>query len=273
MAAKKAKRGTKGSTQQKPTGKNPGRKAKFQLRMELFVAEYLKDLNGRAAAIRAGYCPENARFEASQLLARPDVNALVEQAKAERVAATKIESQEVLERLHAIATADPRELIELYRGCCRYCYGKDHRYQRTPREMEDAKAQYLEMLAEAADAKKVPPFDTAGGLGWNPTKDPNPVCPECFGQGAHYAHPKDTRDLSPSARLLYAGVKETQHGIQVQMHDQVGALRLVGEHLGMFKKRIAVGGDPQNKTPIPVGVAAILDEIDGADTGLPKGER
>lgn len=273
MAAKKAKRGTKGSTRQNTTKAKTARKTKFQLRLELFVQEYIKDLNGRKAALRAGYSAVNARSQAFELLERPDVQAMVQQARAELVAATKIETQEVLERLHAIATADPRELIELYRGCCRYCYGKDHRYQRTPREMEDAKAQYLEMLAEAADAKKVPPFDTAGGLGWNPTKDPNPVCPECFGQGAHYAHAKDTRDLSPSARLLYAGVKETQHGIQVQMHDQVAALVKVGEHLGMFSKRVAVGGDPQNKTPIPVGLAALLDEIDGADTGLPKGER
>jgi phage terminase small subunit len=45
----------------------------------------------------------------------------------------------VLSRLQAIATADPRELTELHRGCCRYCWGTGNLFQRTPRELrEDA---------------------------------------------------------------------------------------------------------------------------------------
>jgi hypothetical protein len=48
---------------------------------------------------------------------------------------------------------------------------------------------------------------------------------------------KDTRRLSPAARALYAGVKVTKDGLEVLMHDKVGALTKVGQHLGMFVER------------------------------------
>jgi phage terminase small subunit len=41
----------------------------------------------------------------------------------------------VLEELWAIAVADPRELIEYRRTCCRHCWGLEHEYQRTTREI------------------------------------------------------------------------------------------------------------------------------------------
>lgn len=38
-----------------------------------FVAEYLKDGNGTQAAIRAGYSAKTARFQASDLLTKPNI--------------------------------------------------------------------------------------------------------------------------------------------------------------------------------------------------------
>src|SRR4051812_30899082 len=38
---------------------------------------------------------------------------------------------DVLNHWVAIATADPAELIQYRRICCRYCYGKNHKYQWT----------------------------------------------------------------------------------------------------------------------------------------------
>ncbi len=38
-----------------------------------FVREYLKDLNASQAAIRAGYSPKTARFQASTLLTKPNI--------------------------------------------------------------------------------------------------------------------------------------------------------------------------------------------------------
>ncbi len=52
-------------------------------RVRRFVAQYLVDRSGQAAAIRAGYSPRSARQRASELLKREDVQRALEQADAE----------------------------------------------------------------------------------------------------------------------------------------------------------------------------------------------
>lgn len=153
---------------------------------------------------------------------------------------TEIKADDVLRRIWGIATADARELIEMRRCCCRYCYGRNHLYQRTPREMREALAEF-ERAQISAKAKGEPfavQFNEAGGIGYDPRKDPNPACPECFGEGEERVFPKDSRDLSATGRLLYAGVKTTQHGLEIKTHDQTQMLIKAGEHLGLFKQRV-----------------------------------
>lgn len=244
-------------------------------REDVFVKEYLVDLNGRQAAIRAGYSPQSARQTASELLATPRVQEKVQAAMDARAERTGITADKVIERFWDLAHADARELVEHYRSCCRYCWGKNNRFQRTPRELEEARAEHEAAQAEAqaeAQAAGGPaptpkPFDEAGGVGYDPRKDPNQDCPECFGEGVERAYFKDTRDLSPSARLLYAGVKTTQHGLEVKMHDPIAALRDVARHLGIFKDKVELTG--KDGGPIRTSVSSLLDEIDGAGTGLP----
>lgn len=259
----------------KATRKSPSRaatvsrKAKQAVsRADLFVQEYLVDLNGAQAAIRAGYSPAAARQTASELLATHEVAAKVQQAMDERASRVGIEADDVLKRLWAIATADPRELIELHRGCCRFCWGKGHAYQYTRHELEMARIEHANKVAEArADNPdiKVSPLRAPGGIGFDPRKDPHPDCPECFGRGVEQVFPKDTRDLSPAAKLLYAGVKTTQHGLEIKMLDRAGMLVNVGKHLGMFAKKVEHSG----KVTVNQSMADVLDEIDGAGTGLP----
>ena len=209
-------------------------------RADVFVREYLIDLNGRQAAIRAGYSPGSARQTASELLATPEVQESLTKAMVERAKRTGIDADQVLQRYWNIATADASELTELHRACCRYCWGTRNRYQYTPREMEEARAGH-DLLQKAAEGK-AKPFDERGGIGFNPKKDPNPACPECFGDGEERVFAKDTRDLSPQARQLYAGVKTTQHGLEIKTHDQLSALQQVGRHLGMFKEKVELTG-------------------------------
>lgn len=65
-------------------------------RQERFVREYLIDLNGTQAAIRAGYSEHSAKQQASQLLDIPLLALRVEALKDERAAALAITATDVL---------------------------------------------------------------------------------------------------------------------------------------------------------------------------------
>lgn len=61
-----------------------------------FVNEYLKDLNGKQAAIRVGYAPGSAEVQASRLLTNVKVAAAVAEAKAKRAEECGIDAAWVL---------------------------------------------------------------------------------------------------------------------------------------------------------------------------------
>jgi len=50
----------------------------LRARERRFVEEYLVDLKGEAAAIRAGYSPKTARGQASRLLTKVNISAALE---------------------------------------------------------------------------------------------------------------------------------------------------------------------------------------------------
>lgn len=77
-----------------------------------FVREYLLDLNGKQAAIRAGYSAKTAEVQASKLLSNPKVAAevaLLQEARAER---TQVDADWVLRRLADEAEADVADLYD-----------------------------------------------------------------------------------------------------------------------------------------------------------------
>jgi len=81
-------------------------------KQQLFVEEYLKDLNGAQAAIRAGYSPNRAEQTASRLLTKGKVKSAVQKAKAERSERTKVDADYVLKRLHEIDTLDVADILD-----------------------------------------------------------------------------------------------------------------------------------------------------------------
>lgn len=212
-------------------------------RQAAFVREYLVDLNGADAVRRAGYSHVGAKAEASRLLARPNIAAAIAAAMAERAQRVSISADAVLTRLWAIATADPNELSQLRRVCCRHCHGIGHAYQ-----WRDA-AEFARAAA-LAKRRRQPEPDDAGGYGYQPKAPPHPGCPECNGDGEADVHLADTRGLTGAARALYAGAKATRDGLEVKMHDQMRALELVGKHLGLFRDKVEVTG--ANGGPIEV---------------------
>lgn len=80
----------------------------MKLRHHVFVLEYLIDLDGKAAAIRAGYKPRCARAQASRLLRRPDIAAALHREMILLAQRTGITVQRVLEEYARIAFADMR---------------------------------------------------------------------------------------------------------------------------------------------------------------------
>jgi phage terminase small subunit len=77
-----------------------------------FVAEYRKDLNATQAAIRAGYSQKTARQQASDLLAKPDIQAAVAEKTAAALEKAELTADRVLEELRRLAFADIRGLFD-----------------------------------------------------------------------------------------------------------------------------------------------------------------
>lgn len=73
-----------------------------------FVAEYLKDLNGKQAAIRAGYKPSRAEQTASELLATRKVSEAVAAGVAKQLKKVEVTADRVLEEIARLAFVDAR---------------------------------------------------------------------------------------------------------------------------------------------------------------------
>lgn len=81
-------------------------------RQQLFVLEYLIDLDAKHAAIRAGYSPRGAQAHASTLLRCPEIANAVREEMAERARRTGITRERVLEEYARIAFADMRLIAD-----------------------------------------------------------------------------------------------------------------------------------------------------------------
>ena len=79
-------------------------------RQQRFVDEYLIDLDGRHAAIRAGYAASDANNRACRMLKMPAIADAIAAAMAARSRRTGITPERVLEELARIAFVDWRRL-------------------------------------------------------------------------------------------------------------------------------------------------------------------
>jgi phage terminase small subunit len=200
---------------------------KKQLAFAWKVAEDVES-SGTTCALSVGYSESCAAECASENLRNPQVIQAITERKAQLAAAAGIDVAFVLREWLAIATADPRELTQSRRGCCRYCWGIDNKREWMEHE-------YATALNEALMSLLLPPaFE--GGLGYRPMREPNPDCPRCEGEGLMRTWLADSRELSPQAARLFAGVKQTKEGIEIKTRDQDGALAKIADYLGMSNK-------------------------------------
>lgn len=133
-------------------------------KQQRFVSEYLIDLNGRQAAIRAGYTPSRAEVTASELLSNRKVSEEVRKAMAAREERTHITQDRVLQELARLAFVDLRK-----------AYNEDGTLKK-PHELDDDTAAALAALETTTTAigdtedpmtlatKKLKTWDKKGAL-------------------------------------------------------------------------------------------------------------
>jgi hypothetical protein len=224
---------------------------KLTAKQALFVEEYLVDLNGTQAALRTGYSIKTAASISSENLQKPQIVAAIARRKAERLKSVNIDQGQILAQLINVVASDANELVEYRRTCCRHCWGIAHGYQRTVGEVEADREEWereqdKNALLPPEQRKAAKPFNERGGIGYDKRKAPHEDCAECFGEGVGQVFMKDTRNLSPEARALYAGMKQTKDGLEVKMHDKQGYMTLLMRHAGMLNDKIKLQGDAEN---------------------------
>lgn len=85
--------------------------AELNAKQEMFCQEYIVDLNGTQASIRAGYSEKTANRIASQLLSKLDIQARIAELKTSRCEEVKIDANYVLKRLVEIDSMDVLDIL------------------------------------------------------------------------------------------------------------------------------------------------------------------
>jgi phage terminase small subunit len=203
---------------------------------QLFVDEYLLDLDAKKAAIRAGYANGAS---AQHLINREDIQDAIAREKRRRIGRTDVYADKVLQAWWLLGHADVNEVVQLRRVCCPSCHGDNHEAQMTPdglRRAQLAHAQTQLKLPEKARTtfnqfddgydRNKPVYSIENGFEHN--------CPECHGDGEIFAYFNDSRTLSPAGKQLFNGVEVRADGsVKVLLRDRDHALEMVAQHLGM----------------------------------------
>lgn len=86
--------------------KTPKSEAGLKPRERLFAFEYLIDMDPKAACIRAGYGPTNAKLKGQSLLENPQIAGLVEVLLNRRKEKLEIKAEQILQELARVALLD-----------------------------------------------------------------------------------------------------------------------------------------------------------------------
>lgn len=86
--------------------------SKLTPKQQLFVAEYLADLNATKAAIRAGYAEKSARITASKMLTKANIQAAIEEAFQARIQRVEVTADQVVEELARLGFSDMRSFTK-----------------------------------------------------------------------------------------------------------------------------------------------------------------
>ncbi|PTJ03655.1 terminase small subunit [Staphylococcus simulans] len=82
---------------------------KLTRRQELFIEEYLIDLNATQAAIRAGYSQKTARSQGQRMLTKVDIQQAISERMEEKKSDIIMKQDEILERLTSQARREEKD--------------------------------------------------------------------------------------------------------------------------------------------------------------------
>ena len=207
---------------------------------ETFCVEYAFHGDGARAARRSDVTEKCAKNRASLWLKWPEIQARVAELKAERIERLKIDQDELVREWREMALVDTNEIVEHRRINCHYCHGRDHEYQWTPAEFRAAVRKY-DLLGDQTKARTPEPLDI-GGLDYDITREPNPECPECRGEGTERLFFRDTRTMSPAARRIYQGMQFGKDGKKALLFSREKLEEMIGRAIGAFKDRVEHSG-------------------------------
>jgi phage terminase small subunit len=205
-----------------------------------------------AAAYRAVFDPPASTPRglvnqwAHRLRIQPAVAARIETLREELAKKAILSRERVIAWLVAQITTDANELVTYSRYGCRHCHGEGFAYQW--KDEDEFTASYIATVdanaAIPAGKRKLTMPKDDGGYGYHKGTEPNPLCPECLGNGTAEAIIKDTTKLTGGALALYAGVKETAAGTVVLMHDKTKLLDQLCRMMGWNKDTLGGGLQP-----------------------------
>lgn len=154
-----------------------------------------------------------------------------------------------IEYVANIAYGDPSEIAEIVVVNCRYCHGIAHRYQYKDGEYDKLVKTEMKAWMEKKDIHGrftreqlekdwgfIPPSDE-GGLGFDEWREPDPMCPECGGEGERRIQ------IHPSAvnHPLFAGVSYDKNGnLIVKFRNQDAALEHLSKLMGFLVDKTEV---------------------------------
>ena len=195
----------------------------------------------------------------------PDVTAEIDKRLVERRAASIRNAADVANEFLRIGFADPGEIVQHRRLCCRFCHGDSHAYQwRDEHEFNEAMRAWendeqARLAAKGPKRKGRPQPTDLGGYGFKANASPHPECPKCDGEGTPDVFIADTTKMSPEQRRLIERVKVTKEGIEIRFRNQSDALTKAGQMLGGFKQTVVLqnpDGSPVNAAPTVVALTA-----------------
>ncbi len=88
----------------------------MNIRQKRFCEEYIVDMNGKKAAIRAGYNPKTATQQAARLLTYDNVLEKIQSLMEEQSKRTEVTADRVIKELAKVAFQNPSDVVDLNTG-------------------------------------------------------------------------------------------------------------------------------------------------------------